>query len=204
MKKIALRLTALVLAVISITMLLSSCSITILEEEFQLQYIENKDSCTLVGYIGDCPVMLVIPDTYNGKPVVRIAGGAFSNCHELLMVTIGSNVTEIGARAFSDCPMLQEVTLGKNLQSIEEKAFYCCVELIRISIPEYVTNIGKEAFMDCVSLKSVPFERQYGWSAVKGGTTSVFSSMDDKAKNAEYLVYKYSEFVWSNYGAGKS
>lgn len=52
---------------------------------------------------------LIIPDTYNGQPVVSIAESAFEGNLDLLSVTIGSNITSIGNNAFWHCAHLVEV-----------------------------------------------------------------------------------------------
>ena len=46
---------------------------------------------------------LVIPSTYEGKPVTSIGGSAFSGCSSLTSVTIPDSVTSIGGYALYLC-----------------------------------------------------------------------------------------------------
>ena len=89
---------------------------------------------------------LVIPDTYNGLPVVSIYGevdeywmatsgrGAFSNCSSLGEITLPDSITRIGGNAFSD----------SNISSI--------------NIPAGVTQIGTSIFRNCSNLGEIQLE----------------------------------------------
>ena len=54
---------------------------------------------------------LVIPETYNGRPVTGIGVAAFRDCTGLTGITIPDSVTSIGASAFSGCGNLEEMTI---------------------------------------------------------------------------------------------
>ena len=98
---------------------------------------------------------LVIPSTYEGKPVTSIGGSAFSGCSRLTSVRIPDSVTYIGDRAFRYCGNLTSVTIGNSVTSIEGWTFDYCGSLTSVRIPESVTSIGKKAFAHCSSLTSV-------------------------------------------------
>jgi hypothetical protein len=98
---------------------------------------------------------LVIPSTYEGKPVTSIGGSAFSSCSRLTSVRIPDSVTSIGDRAFRYCSNLTSVTIGNSVTSIEGWTFDYCGSLTSVRIPESVTSIGKKAFAHCSSLTSV-------------------------------------------------
>lgn len=53
---------------------------------------------------------LVIPDTYEGKPVTAIEEYAVDYTDTLESVTIGKNVQRIGHRAFYQCPNIKKIT----------------------------------------------------------------------------------------------
>ncbi|MBQ9115647.1 MAG: leucine-rich repeat domain-containing protein [Clostridia bacterium] len=206
MKKIALRLTALVLAVISITMLLSSCSITVIEDmdgdgikdnEFKISYAESERGYVVMGYTGTCPAELIIPDTYKERPIVRINGGAFSACPTVEKLTIGNNVTRIGTEAFMGCSALKSLTFGKNLERIDSGAFKDCYELSQLTLPEKVDYIGANAFLDCVSLKLVYFGNMYDWKADGDSRHVSFVKMDSPEENAKDLVENFVELEWT-------
>lgn len=78
---------------------------------------------------------VVIPATYNGKKVTKIANSAFSyvkNKENIKSITIPNSVTSIGSYAFSGCSSLTSIT-----------------------IPNSVTSIGGGAFKSCSSMKTV-------------------------------------------------
>lgn len=129
---------------------------------YTLTYTLNSDgnSYTLSGYdysVGQPTGPLVIPDTYNSKPVTIIGNSAFSLCTEIATVTIGSNITSIGKDAFWGCSSLTSVTFGESSQltSIGESAFYNCSSLTTITIPDSVTAIDYGAFDGCSSLVTI-------------------------------------------------
>jgi hypothetical protein len=71
----------------------------------------------------------LIPDTYNGLPVVGIADGAFNACENLVKLQIGANVTSISERSIYGNYYLTEVynyssILNENLQIYAANAFF--------------------------------------------------------------------------------
>ena len=81
---------------------------------------------------------VVIPSSYNGKPVVEIRDYAFRDCTSLTSITIPNSVTSIG-----------------------EWAFYNCTSLTSITIPNSVTLIGEGAFYNCLALKYTEYDNAY-------------------------------------------
>jgi hypothetical protein len=55
---------------------------------------------------------VVIPGTYNNKPVTLLTDSAFINCKNITGVTIPASVTGIGGKAFAGCEKLTSVTFG--------------------------------------------------------------------------------------------
>ena len=66
-------------------------------------YSVSKGTCTDAN--------IVIPSSYNGKPVVRISGGAFSNCYNLTSIIIPDSLVEIGDNAFYCCNEYRRVCI---------------------------------------------------------------------------------------------
>lgn len=52
---------------------------------------------------------IVIPETYQGKPVTQIAPDAFRNCTGLTKIVIPATITDVGADAFSGCTGLETI-----------------------------------------------------------------------------------------------
>lgn len=71
--------------------------------------IESDDDGAYVIGIGECTdSYIVLPDTYDGKSVISIDGGAFEN-ESITAIYIPKTVTDIGAKAFNGCAKLTDV-----------------------------------------------------------------------------------------------
>ena len=116
----------------------------------------NNDTEYEVYGIGSCTdVNIVIPYTYNEKPVTGIGYAAFWDCASIKSVTIGNNITSIGFGAFRGCSSLTSVTMGNGVTSIGSCAFVGCSSLTSVTIGNSVTSIESSAFQDCSSLTSI-------------------------------------------------
>ena len=104
---------------------------------------------------------LVIPSTYNGKPVISIYG-------EIYLSPEAGGFVHQGA--FWGCASLTRVFIPDSVTSIGDNAFIGCYNLTRIIIPDSVTHIGKSAFSSCYSLtiyceaESRPFMWENFWN----------------------------------------
>ncbi|MDE6667513.1 MAG: leucine-rich repeat domain-containing protein [Clostridia bacterium] len=146
-----------------------------------LKYRDNGDGTYSVSSYdknAKQPETLVIPATYNDKPIVSIAGGAlqkgsfkkviisdgitrieqeaFNECRSLTEVEFPSTLEYIGRDAFYDCD-LEELSLPTSLKTIGQTAFGNCDSLKNVDIPEGVETIDSQVFFSCYSLKSVNF-----------------------------------------------
>ena len=101
---------------------------------------------------------IIIPDTYNGKPIIEIYENAFINCKNIKSVSIPQSVLEIGNSAFSGCTSLETVFISNGVTSIASKAFYNCDSLEQISIPDSIEMISKDSFENCGNLKYNTFD----------------------------------------------
>ncbi len=99
---------------------------------------------------------IIIPNTYNDKPVKEIASSAFYNC-SLTSVEIPNSVTSIGGSAFNSCYSLTRVTIPDSVTSINVAIFRDCSSLTSVEIPDSVTSIGNYAFYGCTALTEIYF-----------------------------------------------
>ena len=103
-----------------------------------LAYVLSKDeSYYLVSGMGECKdTRVVIPATYNSRPVLGIAegnsqagAGAFEGCQTLESIVIPDGATTIGAAAFASCRNLKRVSMPNSITFIEATAFNGCAAL---------------------------------------------------------------------------
>jgi hypothetical protein len=120
-----------------------------------LKFEVEGDTIAVIGCDKNASGALVIPSTYEEKPVTSIGDSAFGQCSSLTSVTIPDSVTYIGEGAFYNCSSLTSVTIPDSVTSIGSYAFRDCSSLTSITIPASVTSIGSQTFLGCSSLTSV-------------------------------------------------
>ena len=122
-----------------------------------VRYTANDDrkTCYVSGHEDTYGATIEIPETFGGRKVTSIGGGAFSGCSGLTSLTIPSSVTSIGKGAFFGCKGLTSLTIPEGVTSIGGDAFSGCSGLTSLTIPEGVTEIGGSAFQYCSSLTSL-------------------------------------------------
>ena len=112
------------------------------EEDFEYS---AKASVTIKGYKGD-DEFVVIPETIKGKPVVKIAEGAFEG-KSFKQVYITRNITELNETVFKNCETLETVYLTDNLTALSNKPFSGCdnyktLYILGCQDPEYAYAEG--------------------------------------------------------------
>ena len=103
---------------------------------------------------------IVIPSSYNGKPVTTIVKYGFANdpdrsdfkCGNLISITLPNTITTIDYYAFRFCSSLTNINIPSSVTSIGDDAFNGCSSLASINIPSGVISIGNSAFSYCSSL----------------------------------------------------
>lgn len=126
------------------------------------EYVINNSGVILTKYTGT-DREIIIPDTIEGKPVVRIGNtvngedtfGTFQNNFGIVSIVIPDSVTAIDDNAFSSCKKLSEITIPDSVLKIGSSAFHSCEALKSISIPKSVTQMGSSVFSECTRLTNV-------------------------------------------------
>ena len=115
-------------------------------EQEAFTYTVKDKKVTITGYQGDHET-LVIPETIDGKPVVKIAEKAFSN-GKFKTLYLSRNLKTIEAEAFVDCRDLTTLYMCDTPSSMPDTAFANCDALQKLNMlacidPRYTnTNEG--------------------------------------------------------------
>jgi len=128
-----------------------------IESDILPEYISYEIYGTYVEITGcdKSTEKVVIPAMIEGLPVKRIADYAFSNCQNLISVSLPESISYIGIQAFSYCYNLESINLPYSITAINEGTFYMCRALKSVEIPENVDTIGYKAFYGCSQLSEV-------------------------------------------------
>ncbi len=113
-----------------------------------------EGTCTIIKYVGS-DIVVNIPYTIGGIPIVAINADAFKGNTVITSVTIPIDVRELKEESFANCTHLKEVTLPSGLETIPHDLFSGCVALEKVNIPETVKRIAANAFTNCKSLQSI-------------------------------------------------
>lgn len=105
--------------------------------------------------VGRASGAFTLEDEYRGKPVTRIADGAFKRSKAVTSVTVGKNVVYIGSDCFNSCYNLEEVVLPNTISEMGSACFQGCSALKSVNIPTGIDTIGDYTFSGCKLLESV-------------------------------------------------
>lgn len=115
----------------------------VVENENYFNFTSNGDGYSVSfkdEFKSDSTVTAIkIPDTYNGKPVSRVAGRAFLNAVYLEKVELGANVVAIESGAFMNCSGLKVMSITAPVNTISAGAFAGCTRLTRIAVSDLNT-----------------------------------------------------------------
>lgn len=157
MKKLIPVLGCMILVLV---LLLSSCSNYAPKKNEPSENLELAERADGESYyvkgIGTCTdTEVVIPSTYQGKPVTMIGDSAFSRCGNITSVTIPDGVIAIGNSAFSYCSNLKEIRIPDSVMELGENVFFNCDSLTSITLPNSLRYTTMKTFGDCPNLKSI-------------------------------------------------
>lgn len=156
-----------------------------------LTYEPYEGSYVVTGYSGS-EVDVVVPDTYNDIPVVKVGREVFYNS-DIQSIVLGRNVQEIGSDVFDGASMLKSITITsegidmgeiEGCHSLEEINFSAgayatdikltdCSAIASIALPE---GLEKASFSSCGMLENI--ELPEGVSEVFLGNCAAISDVD--------------------------
>ena len=132
--------------------------------------LSSDGSYYTVSGIGNCTdTVIVIPDTYKGKPVKEIGQSAFNGNKKITEIVIGANITDIYGWAFYQCTSLKRVTAPSveawlnirfwatdaNPLNKGAELYIGDERLVDLVIPDGVEKISKFSFFGCTSIQSL-------------------------------------------------
>lgn len=164
----------ILIAMVAILLLLASCNGKPKEESKKysegLEFTLNEEG---TGYLlsgkGDCKdYEVVVPDAYNGLPVVGVGEKAFYQTKGTQSIKLPDSVVRIGEwsfaqstlaeiyipgsvrviadHAFANCGYLRVLEIENGLETIEQAAFRACGNLKKVKLPASLKEIGDMAF----------------------------------------------------------
>lgn len=89
---------------------------------------------------------IVIPNTYNGKPVTTISDFGFNDCVNIKSIKFPDTLLEIGKEAFEGCENLSELDLPDSIELIGDRAFIGCPKYDTVIMPLNIKYIGHRVF----------------------------------------------------------
>lgn len=141
-----------ILKIVSLLMFIMICCCACFDPE-PFSFTLNEDETGYIlekyyDYSSGAQADVIIPESYQGLPVVEIGTGAFVGNRDLVSVIIPEGVSVIDGNAFANCDHLASVVFPSTLTKIGESAFDGCVRLSEIEILQAV-DIGRCAFEEC-------------------------------------------------------
>lgn len=121
-------------------------------ELFEFEII-NKEA-SIVKFNGNKKdINIIIPDTYDGKPVTEIKQDAFSDNLKIQTIILPKTLKRIQKRAFCGCKYLKEIEIPNSVIHIDEDVFFYCISLEKITLSNNLKSIPYRTFSHCFKLQ---------------------------------------------------
>ena len=146
----------------------------------------NEEGISIAKYLGLPVSSLIIPNTFDGKPVLAIEDGVFTGKWGFDKIFLPDTIMKIGEEAFAYNPRMEGITLPKSLRAMGRRVFQNCIALKEIVIPDGVTTIPQEVFMGCSDLERVVLPLNLKWvlpGAFQGCNRLKTLQISEKAKD---------------------
>ncbi|MFI3255761.1 MAG: leucine-rich repeat domain-containing protein [Eubacteriales bacterium] len=111
---------------------------------YEFEKVEGGYS--LNRYNGD-EEKVVIPDTFQGEPVVEIGEDVF-NESSICEVLLPNTLKIIRESAFYECTFLEKVEFPEGLLEIQKYSFFRCYSLTNVVLPVSLESVGNKAFFN--------------------------------------------------------
>lgn len=154
------------------------------------ELIDNGNAYRVKGIGSSADLSIVIPSTYNGKPVTQVGSRAFYDCDEITSIYIPKSVKAIKSSSFSYCNSLKEIivdednteykSLDGNLYGVKDNSLIAYAPAktgSSFTVPDEIKKIGASAFSDCDNLVEIKIPQ------------TVTEICDDAFSDCDSLVY---------------
>lgn len=149
-------------------------------------------------YIGFDDKELIIPDYYNGLPIVTISKNVFKNNKDLTKCVLSKNITTIGTEAFNKCVNLQIIENTENIRHAYKDAFKYDSYLRFSELPPHLNDIHKGAFSFCfidnAIIRKVHFTIPGAFEYCKFGTMQLSMDIEEISENA-FICIKVEKLI---------
>ena len=112
-----------------------------------------------VKYSLDKKVLKKVPNDKKEYSIIEgteiIGDAAFSNCDNLVSVTMPDSIIEIGHYAFAGCKKIFSFIIPRGVKSIRDGAFMRCETLKSLRLSEGLASISDDAFDGCNNLNTI-------------------------------------------------
>lgn len=147
----------------------------IIEQSLEYEIVSNK-FYNVVGIGNVTSDEIVVPSTYNGLPVIRIARRVFENKVNLKKIILPDTIEHIDNFAFAGCTALEYIDLPSGLKYMQKDAFsgsgirtldltdttalnyFSCLDcpnLESVKLPKNLRSLGPKCFENTPKLKSI-------------------------------------------------
>lgn len=120
------------------------------------ELVSDGNAYRVVGVREGFLLDMVIPESFNGFPVIEIADHTFLYT-EIRSVVIPNSIISMGHGVFEGCSSLASVVFaeGSRLESMGLYVFDFCESLETITLPASLTGISRTVFECCFGLKDI-------------------------------------------------
>jgi hypothetical protein len=125
-----------------------------------------------VEYSSDMKILKRAPHEIIDYPILDgteiISDASFSNCENLVSVTIPRSIKTIGHYAFAGCKKIFSIIIPEGIDSIGDGSFMNCETLKTLRLPASLISISDDAFEGCNNLNTifVPEEEKIRFEAM--------------------------------------
>lgn len=108
--------------------------------------LKADNSGYIVTSYGGNAINVVVPTTYNNKPVVALGEQLFYQNGSIKAVVLPATLTYIGHQAFKDAVSLESIVLPSGVTELAADAFAGTISLSQVTLSSNLEIIGNNAF----------------------------------------------------------